>query len=132
MTQRARYVFAGGNALVATLLLSIVLTLAMRQWLIDVLVSLTALVLYLSALKAALNPAAARRWLRLGATTLLVVGVTFITLAILTFAFLTGVHGQLLRHGTETLLLIVGASVPYLLVYPVIQLFWTAQEGEAA
>lgn len=131
MTQRARYCFAAGNAFVATLILAFGLALAIRQWAFDAAFGAAILLLYFSALKAATDRRMARRWLRIGALTLLLFGVTVTSVSVLAFAFLTGVYGQLLLHGAETLAWVVVASAPYLLIYPVMVLTWTARTDEA-
>ena len=132
MTKQARYVFIAGNAVIAALILALDLTLTLRQWVLDVPIAVGALLLFIGAIKALLQPADARRWLRIGAWILLILGVAFTSMSILTVAFLSGVHGQLLRHGVDTLLLLLVASLPYLLVYPLVLLTWTASKDTAA
>lgn len=132
MTRQARYVFIAGNAVIAALILALDLTLTLRQWVLDVPVALGALVLFISALKALLQPTDAQRWLRIGAFVLLTLGIAFTSASLLTLAFLSGVHGQLLRHGVDTLLFLLVASLPYLLVYPLVLLTWTASKDAAA
>lgn len=126
MTKQARYVFCAGNGVIGALILLLDLSLTLRQWALDVPVITAALLLLTTTAKALLQPANALRWLRIGAWTLLTLGVTFTSASVLSLAFLSGVHGQLLRHGIETLLLLLATSVPYVLVYPLVLLAWTA------
>lgn len=132
MTKQARYAFIAGHAVIAALILALDLALTLRQWLLDVPIALGALLLFISAIKALLQPVDAQRWLRIGGWTLLTLGVAFTSMSLLTFAFLSGVHGQLLRHGVDTLLFLLLASLPYLLVYPLVLLTWTASKEPAA
>ncbi len=110
--------FAVGNALVAAILLAFDQTIPMRYWALDVPLRATSLLLLVSVVVAVARPRWGETALRIAAIALLVFGVGFVTMTLLTLAFLTGIHGLFLRHCAESLLLVLGVCIPYFFAYP--------------
>jgi hypothetical protein len=124
MNSGARRVFAIGNAIIAVLLVAGGVALPLRHWTLYVPLGALALVVATSAVLALAETRWADRGLRVAALALLSFGLLIATAAGLTVAFLSGIHGQFLRHGMPLMLLTVAILVPYVFVYPVVLLAW--------
>jgi len=132
MHVRARLGFGIGNVVVAALLVAAIFVLPVRYWPLDGLLALVATLLVVSGvwLLAQLGGAALAG--RVAAFALLGLGLVISTLAVLTLAFLSGVHGRWLDAGLPWTGLSLALLFPYTLVYPVWQLVYFAPgKGEA-
>jgi len=77
------------------------------------------------------RPALARRALFVGARVLLGVGILLVTVALLSLAFLAGIHGDFGRGGVTLMLLVTLLVLPYAVVYPLVELWWLASRAPA-
>lgn len=124
MSDNARRSFAVGNLFIATILAIFELTLPLRQWIVDVPIALVVLTLVASAIAALLKPQTSEAWLRAAAMALLAFGLLFLAMAVLTLAFLAGIHGVLLGRDLRTVCLVLAVGGPYVLGYPLLVLNW--------
>jgi hypothetical protein len=126
MTGERRYEvgFALGNVLPASVLSVGLFALPVRWWPADVVVSGAVLALLATSAVVMSRPAHARSALRIGAQVLLGVGLLVVAAAVLSLAFLAGIHGDFGRGGVTLMILIALLVLPYAIVYPAIQLLW--------
>jgi hypothetical protein len=125
------WTFAIGNALLAALVLGGVFGgLGVRWWIVDV-PSIAVSVLLLGS---AFGLAGATRWalpaLRACAVVELALGLMTLAGLVVSVVYLTSVHGEIGRSGTVTLLLGVTLLLPYLVVYPSVQLLWLHRQRQ--
>lgn len=116
--------FALGNVLPASVLSVALFALPVRWWPADVVVSLAVMVILASSATVMSRPAFGRAALRVGAIALLGVGMLVVGAAVLSLAFLAGVHGDFGRGGVTLMTLVALLFLPYGLLYPSIQLLW--------
>jgi hypothetical protein len=125
------WAFAIGNALLAVVVLAGVFGgLAMRWWVVDVPSVGLATLLLLSSF----GLARATRWaataLRACAIVELVVGLIALAALGVSAAYLGSVHGELGRSGLMTFILGLALLLPYLIVYPSVQLLWLYRQQQ--
>ena len=119
------WAFAIGNALLAALVLGFVFgALGVRWWIVDVpSVAVSGLLLGSS-----FGLVRASRWawtaLRACAVLELVVGLLAIAALAISVVYLGSVHGEIGQNGRLTLLIGVTLLLPYMVVYPSVQLLW--------
>jgi len=123
--------FAAGNMIPATVLGAGVVALPVRYWPTDIVVGGAALVLAGASSVAVGRPALARRALLLGARVLLGVGILLVAVALLSLAFLAGIHGDFGRGGVTLMLLVTLLVLPYAIVYPLVELWWLSSRTPA-
>jgi hypothetical protein len=119
------WAFAIGNAVLAiTVLVGVFFGLGMRWWVVDIPSVCVAILLLLSSF----GLARATRWAAaaLRACAIVELGVGLIALAALgvSAAYFGSVHGELGRSGLMTFILGITLMLPYLIVYPSVQLLW--------
>jgi hypothetical protein len=125
------WAFAIGNVLLAALVLGGVFGgLGVRWWIVDVpSVAVAALLLGSS-----FGLARATHWamtaLRACAMVELGIGVATLAGLVISMVYLASVHGEIGRSGTTTLLLGVTLLLPYLVVYPSVQLLWLRRQRQ--
>jgi hypothetical protein len=123
-------VFALGNALLAALLvLGVFRALPVRYWAVDLPSVLLAGLLLLSSYGLLRRRAWCLRALRVCALCELVVGLSAVAALLLAVSYLGGVHGEV---GRSALIVASAGSallLPYLVVYPSLQLLWVQREA---
>jgi hypothetical protein len=122
MHSRARVGFGIGNLLTAALLGAAVFMLPVRYTLVDALLVIVAVIAAMSAVGLLANAGWAGRGLRIAAFALLGFGLLAVGLAVLTLAFLAGVHGRWLDAGIPITMYALALIVPYTVIYPLVQL----------
>lgn len=127
MSSRLRWIFVAGNLLTAGLLATVLSVLPVRHALFDTVLAVLALALGASAIAMLANLAWSTRALRYSAGLLLGVGLLASGIAVLTLAFLSGVHGRWLDGGFPLTVVALGLIVPHLVVYPLVQLALTSR-----
>ena len=127
--RRSEILFALGNLVPATVLAVGLYALPVRWWPADVV--LGAAVLALAATTAIVfgRPALSRQALRVGGSVLLLVGLTIVAAALLSIAFLSGIHGDFGQGGVTLMALIAFLVLPYVIVYPLFELWWLGGPG---
>jgi hypothetical protein len=119
------WAFAVGNALLAIVMLAGVFGgLGMRWWVVDVPSVCVAALLLLSSFGLARTTRWAAAALRACAILELVVGLLALAALGVSAAYLGSVHGELGRSGQMTFILGITLLLPYLIVYPSVQLLW--------
>ena len=126
---RAALTFGTANVVVAGLLVAGVFGgLPVRWWVVDVL----ALILAAALLTASVALTANTRWqslaVRISAWMVLGAGLALLAALALGASFLYAVSGSLGPQSTQVLTLALALDVPYLLVYPALQLWWLRGE----
>lgn len=117
--------FAIGNALLAALVLWATFSgLTARDFWVDVPAVLLALMLLASSLGLLGNAPWALRLLRACASIELLIGLCAVAGLALSISYLSGTHSDLGRNGALTMTLVLALLLPYLVVYPVLQLIW--------
>jgi hypothetical protein len=132
LARKKELAFAVGNLIPATVLGAGLVALPVRFWPTDVVVGGSALALALASSAVIGRPAVARRALLLGARVLLGVGILLVTAAVLSLAFLAGIHGDFGRGGVTLMLLVTLLVLPYAVVYPLVELWWLGTGSAAA
>lgn len=130
--RRSEILFALGNLVPALVLGVGLFALPTRWWPADLVVGGSVLgVLVTSVLVFAL-PAFGRTALRVGAGVLLGVGLLLIGAALLSLAFLSGIHGDFGQGGVALMVLVTFLVLPYAVVYPVLELRFVGPRARAA
>jgi hypothetical protein len=125
--------FAVGNILLAGLVLWATFTgLTARDLWVDVPAVLLALMLVASSAGLLRNAPWALRLLRACASIELLVGFVAIAGLALSVSYLSGTHGDLGRSGALTMTLVLALMLPYLVIYPVLQLIWVYARQHAS
>jgi hypothetical protein len=126
MSRERRYEvgFALGNALPAAVLSLGLFALPVRWLPADIVVGASILAVLGTSAVVLSRPAHSRSALRIGAQVLLGIGLVIIAAAVLSLAFLAGIHGDFGRGGVTLMVLVSFLVLPYAVVYPVIQLLW--------
>ena len=124
LDRKKELAFAVGNLIPATVLGAGLVALPVRFWPTDIVVGGSALALALASSAVIGRPAVARRALLLGARVLLGVGILLVSAALLSLAFLAGIHGDFGRGGVTLMLLVTLLVLPYAIVYPLVELWW--------
>jgi hypothetical protein len=126
--------FAVGNILLAGLVLWAAFTgLTARDLWVDGPAVLLAAMLVASAAGLMRNAPWALRLLRACASIELLIGLVAIAALALSASYLVGTHGDLGQSGALTMTLVLALMLPYLVVYPVMQLIWVyARQRPAA
>jgi hypothetical protein len=130
--RRSEILFALGNLVPAIVLGVGLYALPVRWWPTDVV--LGAAVIALPATSAVVfgRPARSMLALRVGASVLLAVGLALIGAALLSVAFLSGIHGDFGQGGMLLMALIAFLVLPYVIVYPLFELWWVGAVPSAA
>ena len=128
----ARWGFGLGNlAIGATLASAVFIGLPARSPIVDLpVIALTALMLA-SAGALLTRRSFGLSLLRVSALAGLVLGLGLVAALALSAAYLSGIHGDAGRRGALTLTLVMALAVPYLLLYPCVQLLWVHVERSA-
>ena len=117
--------FAVGNMLLAGLLLWAAFGgLTVRDTWVDGPAVVLALMLLASSAGLLRNASWALRLLRACASIELLIGLVAIAALALSASYLSGTHGDLGQQGALTMTLVLALMLPYLVVYPVLQLIW--------
>ena len=124
-----RLTFAIGNVLFALLLCAgVFLALPVRFWPVDVLGAALAVVLLVSAVGLWLNA----RWrgpaLRASALAQLAIGLIVFAALALAVTYLGGTYNQVGRAALSAWIVSSVLLIPYLIVYPTLQLLWLRRE----
>ena len=120
--RRAEILFALGNLVPAIVLAVGLYALPVRWWPADVVVGAAVLALPVTSAIVFGRPALSRRALRVGGSVLLAVGLAIVAAALLSIAFLSGIHGDFGQGGVTLMALIGFLVLPYVIVYPVFEL----------
>ena len=123
--------FAIGNLVPATVLGAGLVALPVRWWPTDVVVGGAVLVLAAASSVVFGRPELTQRALTLAARVLLGTGVVLMTVAVLSMAFLAGIHGDFGRGGVTLMLLVTLLVLPYAVVYPLVELWWLGARAPA-
>jgi hypothetical protein len=116
--------FALGNV-VPVLVLGLGLVALPVRWMpADLVVGAALLAVLVTSALVLSRPAQARAALRVGAQVLLGIGLVIIAAAVLSLAFLSGIHGDFGRGGVTLMVLVSFLVLPYAVAYPAIQLLW--------
>jgi hypothetical protein len=116
--------FALGNVLPVAVLSVGLFALPVRWWPADVVVGAAILAVLATSAFVMSRPAQSRPALRIGAQVLLGIGLLIVAAAVLSMAFLAGIHGDFGRGGVTLMILVAFLVLPYTIVYPAIQLLW--------
>ena len=116
--------FAIGNLVPATVLGAGFVALPVRFWPTDIVVGGAVLALGAASSLVFGRPELTQRALTLAARILLATGVLLVTVAVLSMAFLAGIHGDFGRGGVTLMLLVTLLVLPYAIVYPLVELWW--------
>jgi hypothetical protein len=122
--RRSEILFALGNLVPATVLGVGLYALPVRWWPADIVLGTAVLALPATSALVFGRPALSLRALRVGASVLLAVGLALIAAALLSVAFLSGIHGDFGQGGMTLMALIAFLVLPYVIVYPVLELLW--------
>ncbi len=122
--RRYEVLFALGNGLPVAVLGLGLFALPVRWLPADLVVGASILAVLVTSAVVLSRPAQSRSALRIGAQVLLGIGLLIIAAAVLSLAFLSGIHGDFGRGGVTLMVLISFLVLPYALVYPGIQLLW--------
>lgn len=114
--------FALGNLVPALVFGLAGVALPVRYAFADVLLSLVIVTVVGSSGVALFRPERALSALRVGALTLLGLGLLVIALAALSVAYLRGVQGDYGRGGVVIMSIVLLLALPYLVVYPALEL----------
>jgi hypothetical protein len=128
--RRSEILFALGNLVPALLLAVGLYALPVRWWPADVVVGAAVLALPVTSAIVFGRPALSRQALRVGGSVLLVVGLAIVAAALLSIAFLSGIHGDFGQGGVTLMALIGFLVLPYVIVYPVFELWWLDRRGQ--
>jgi hypothetical protein len=124
MSTAAR-IFAIGNALLAlAIVCGVFLALPVRFWGVDVPSVAMASLLAISSFGLWRRSAWRLRALRISALCELAVGLSAIAAMLLAISYLGGIHGEVGRSGLVIALVGSALLIPYLIVYPSLQLVW--------
>ncbi len=124
-----RVTFGVLNALSALVLLVGVFGVVQpRFWALDVPAAIIALVELVSALALLARLPWALRALTVAAWVGLVLGLTIVSLIVITISFLRGIHGDYGLAALAVSVLIILLLVPYTVVLPVLQLLWLKRQ----
>lgn len=117
--------FAIGNALLAAVVLWATFGgLTARDYWVDAPAVLLAAMLLVSSLGLLRGAPWALRMLRTCASIELLIGLCAIAGLALSVSYLLGTHSELGRSGALTMTLLLALLLPYMVVYPVLQLIW--------
>lgn len=128
--RRSEILFALGNLVPATVLAVGLYALPVRWWPADVVLGAAVLALPATSALVFGRPALSRQALRVGGSVLLVVGLTIVAAALLSIAFLSGIHGDFGQGGVTLMALIAFLVLPYVIVYPLFELWWLGGLGK--
>jgi hypothetical protein len=130
LSRRAAFVFGTSDLVTAALIGTGVFVALPARWApVDAVAGvLTALQLVSCAALWVGTPWAAR-FASLTATAALVVGLALVTTLAWTASWLSGVYGSVGRGGSIILVLVAALALPYLVVLPLVKLFWLAPVG---
>ena len=117
--------FAVANLVLAILLaLGVFGGLTARAWMVDGPVGCVVLLWSVTALELLRGGRFRLRWLRISAWCSLSLGLAVIAALSVSISYLSGVHGDLGERGALQMLFVIVAAVPYLVIYPALQLAW--------
>src|SRR4051794_15645664 len=128
--RRSEILFALGNLVPAIVLAVGLYALPVRWWPADVVVGAAVLALPATSAIVFGRPALSRQALRVGGSVLLAVGLAVVAAALLSLAFLSGIHGDFGQGGMTLMALIGFLVLPYVIVYPIFELWWLAERGK--
>jgi hypothetical protein len=106
--------------------------LSARDVFVDVPAVLLAAMLVASSAGLLRNAPWALRMLRACASIELLIGLVAIAALALSASYLAGTHGDLGRSGALTMTLVLALMLPYLVLYPVLQLIWVYARQHAS
>jgi len=125
-----RITFAVLNAVSASvLLLAVFALITPRFWVLDVPAALIALVELVSAAALLARSPWALRALSVAAWVTFALGLTLVSLVVITIAFLRGIHTEYSLAGLTLTALAVALLVPYTVLLPVVQLLWLKRQS---
>jgi hypothetical protein len=128
--RRSELLFALGNLVPASLLAVGLAALPVRWWPVDLVLGAAVLALPTTSAIVFWRPALARPALRVGGSVLLAVGLALVAAALLSVAFLSGIHGDFGRGGVTLMALIGFMVLPYVVGYPLFELWWLGKPAE--
>jgi hypothetical protein len=128
--RRAEVLFALGNLVPAIVLGVGLYALPVRWWPADFVIGAAVVALPVTSGIVFGRPPLSRRALRVGASVLLAIGLVLITAAVLSLAFLAGIHGDFGQGGVTLMALVTFLVLPYVIVYPVLELLWVGPRGK--
>lgn len=103
------------------------------RWLpADLVIGSAVVVLPVTSAVAVSRPVWSRPALRVASWILLVVGLLLVGAAVLSVAFLAGVHGDFGRGGVALMTLIAFLVLPYAVGYPALELWWLGPSRPAS
>ena len=124
MSTAAR-IFAVGNALLAlALVCGVFVALPVRFWGVDGPSVVLAALLVISSFGLLRQTTWRYRALRISALCELAIGLVAIAAMLLAIAYLGGIHGEVGRSGLVIAMVGSALLIPYLIVYPSLQLIW--------
>jgi hypothetical protein len=122
--RRSEILFAVGNLVPAIVLGVGLYALPVRWWPADIVIGSAVIAVPVTSAVAFGRPLASRKALRVGAGVLLAIGFVLLAAALLSVAFLSGIHGDFGQGGMTLMALIAFLVLPYAIVYPVLELRW--------
>jgi hypothetical protein len=126
-----RLAFAVVNLLVAALVaLAVFVGLPVRWWVVDTSAILITLALIASAVALSVNAGFSSLAVRIGAWSLLGIGLALLAVLVLTAAYLRATGGALGTRGVLGFALAAALVLPYFVVYPALQLGWDRNQRE--
>ena len=130
--RRSEILFALGNLVPAILLGVGLYALPVRWWPADVVLGAAVITLPVTSAFVFRRPVQSVQALRVGASVLLAVGLALVGAALLSVAFLSGIHGDFGQGGMLLMALIAFLVLPYVIVYPLFELWWVGARRETA
>jgi hypothetical protein len=132
LSKRARLTFGISNLLVALILFAGVFAVVQpRFWALDLPLGLIALLQLVSGGALLGRLPWAERALRVAAWACFALGLTVVSLIVLSMVFLRGIHGDYGVAAMAVSGLIVALLVPYVLVLPALELLWLKRATES-
>jgi hypothetical protein len=130
LSRRAAFVFGVSDLVTATLIgVGVFVALPVRWAPVDAVAGVLAALELASCAALWIRARWAARIASVTATAALGVGLALVTSLAWTASWLSGVYGSVGRGGAIILVLVAALALPYLVVLPVVKLFWLAPLG---
>ncbi len=130
MSRRVALAFGIADLFAALLLaLGVFGGLPDRWWPVDTVAAALVVLLGTAGVGLVARAGWAARFARVACALSLVSGLALVAVLALTASYLSGIYGPVGRGGAIILVLIAALALPYLVVFPSVQLVWLARDG---
>ena len=131
--RRARIGFGVGNLAIGLFVaIGVFRLLPTRWWLVDGGAAILSLLLASSGIALLRSSSMAERLTRVAASVVLVLGLALFAALALTASWISGVYAQVGATGAIVFGLVAALVLPYLVVFPAVELAWIGPRGRAA